>query len=236
MRGTTGLLATSAMGPMAGSGTGPAGFVGTGPNPENSAAENSEQPNVTPQEQQQYDAFVQNGMQVLYTKDGKINPEVVKRLSTGKQHMDTLAQTSVWLVMMLEQNAKQAGTDIPDDVLMHGGRELFEQLAEIDETLGIHKFKQAEMQGAWYQALDLYREANSDTGDRFGPDGGGEEAAQTFSELNAADQEGRADEVVPGFYQTVQKGMSMAQADQNEAPEGAQDETSRLNDKVTGNG
>lgn len=244
MRQTTGLLSSSALSgsPMGGSGVGPSQFVGTGGDQENSADESSEQPNVSPQEQQQYDAFVKNGMQIIYTPDGKVNPEVVKRLSTGKKYMDTLAQTSVWLVMMLEQNAKQAGTDISDDVVMHGGRELFEQLLEVDEALGIHKFKEAEVQGAWYQALDLYRDGNSDQGDRFDPNGGGQQAAQDFLQLNEADQQGRADEVVPGFYKNVESAFASAKADENKVDDQGnpinqqEQDKSRLNDKVTGRG
>lgn len=225
----TGLLASTALG---GSGTGPSGFVG-----QEAPEEEDQAPNVSPQEQQQYDAFVKNGMEIIYTEDGKVNPEVTKRLSTGDKPMDTLAQTSVWLVMMLEQNAKQAGTELSDDVLMHGGKELFEQLVEIDDALGIHNFKQAELQGAWYQALDIYREANSDEGDRFGG-AGGEEAAGLFSELNQADQEGRADEMMPGFYQMSEDAITRAKADQNDVGDkGTQDdEEVRLNDKVTGRG
>lgn len=232
MRGTTGLLANSALGPMAGAGAGPQGFVGMG---DVEAAPEEDQPNVSPQEQQQYDSLVQNGMEMLYTKDGEVNPEIVKRLSTGNKFMDSLAQTGVWLVMMLEQSAEKSGSPISDDVLMHGGKELFEQLVEIDEKLGIHTFKEAEVQGAWYQALDLYREANSDDGGRFDAEGG-QEASEAFAELNQADQEGRADEVVPGFYQTVESGLSAAKADQNETDEGTQDEKIRLNDRAVGRG
>lgn len=218
----SGLLASTA---MQGSGVGPSGFLG--------GEEQEDQPNVAPEEQQQYNQFVENGMQVLYTKEGQIEPEVLKRLSTGKKPLDTLAQTGVWLVMMLEQNAKQKGVEITDDVILHAGRELFEQLAEIDAKAGIHDFKEAELQGAWYNALDMYREANSGPGDRFKPD----EAKAAFEALNEADREGRADEVVPGFYQQAERGIALAQADQ--APTQPEDEEGGdrkiLNRRVTGN-
>lgn len=196
----SGLLSGTAM--SAGSGVGPRGFV------DNSDQE--ETPNVSPEEQSQYDMFVKNGMELLYRKDGTIEPEVLKRLSTGKKPIDTLAQTAVWLVMMLEQSAKQKGQDISDDVIMHGGRELLEQLADVDSHAGIHDFQQAELQGAWYNALDMYRESNSEPGDRFKP----EEAAGAFEALNEADKEGRADEVVPGFYQQSERAITTAQQDQ----------------------
>lgn len=225
----SGLLSSTV---MQGSGTGPNGFVDT--------SQDDSKPNVSPQEQKQYDQFVQNGMQILYTNDGKVQPEVLKRLSTGDKPIDTLAQTGVWLVMMLEQNAKQNNVQITDDVMMHGGLELFEQLADIDKSAGIHDFKQAELQGAWYNALDMYREANSDPGDRFNP----ADAKAAFETLNEADKEGRADEVVPGFYQQTENAIAAAKADQattdNEDTEtspdseGPADEKKVLNRRVTG--
>lgn len=212
MRTTTGLLSSTA---MTGSGTGPHGFVDN--------SDNEDHPNVTPEEQQQYNTFVQNGMQIIYTTDGKVNDEVLKRLSTGKKPIDTLAQTAVWLVMMLEQNAKQNNVDISDDVMMHGGKELLEQLADIDHFAGIHDFKEAELQGAWYSALDMYRQANSDPGDRINP----QQASGAFEALNEADKEGRADEVVPGFYQQTESAIAAAQKDQaspdNEGTESSPD-------------
>jgi hypothetical protein len=220
---STGLLSSTA---LQGSGTGPTGFT-----PQDDGSD--QQPNVSPEEQQQYNQFVQNGMQLLYTPDGKVEPEVLKRLSTGDKPIDTLAQTGVWLVMMLEQNAKQKGVQITDDVIMHGGRELFEQLADIDNNAGIHDFKQAELQGAWYNALDMYRESNSGPGDRIDP----QQASAAFEALNEADKEGRADELVPGFYRQTENAVAMASKDQN-APqdEGTQGGDKKvLNSKATGN-
>lgn len=211
-------------GPGQGSGIGPTGFV------DNSDSENT--PNVPPEEQAQYDTFVKNGMQLLYTPDGKVEPEVLKRLSTGKKPIDTLAQTGVWLVMMLEKSAKDSGAPVPDDVFMHGSRELFEQLADIDNASGIHNFKEAELQGAWYNALDMYREANSEPGDRFKP----EEAAGAFEALNEADKEGRANEVVPGFYQQSEQAITAAQRDQSPTDDQTDDQGDKkiLNRKQTG--
>ena len=189
-----------------GSGTGPIGFNDDQLMPE------EETPNVSPEEQQQYDAFVKNAAQLLYTDDGKAEPQVLGRLSTGDKPIDTMAQTLVWIVMMVEQDAKRQGQPVDDDVILHAATEIMSMLVELSEAAGLHKWKEAEIQGAWYQALDMYREANSDQGGRFD----NEEAASAFEALDAADKEGRADEVMPGFEQLMERGMAMAQADQNE--------------------
>jgi hypothetical protein len=120
---------------------------------------------------------------------------------------------------------------ISDDVIFHAGREILEQLVEISEAAGLHEYKEAEIQGALYQALDMYREANSDEGGRFNP----EEAAAAFEALNEADKEGRADEVIPGFEQMSERGIALAMKDQND-PEEEDTETQTLNRKDVGRG
>ena len=207
-----------------GAGAGPVDFVDQG--------EDEQAPNVTPEEQQEYDAFVQNAMNVMYREEGEVEPEILKRLSTGNKPIDTLAQTTVWLVMLIEQDAKRNQMPISDDVIFHAGKEIMEQLIEVAEAADLHDFKQAEIQGAWYQALDMYREANSDEGGRFNP----EEAAAAFEALNEADKEGRADEILPGFEQNAEKAISLAMADQNEVEEEEDTETIRLNRRDTGRG
>lgn len=211
-------------GSSGGSGVGPQGFT--------DEDVEEEIPNVSPEDQKMYDTFVKNGMEILYTPADKVEPEVLQRLSTGKKPIDTLAQTAVWLVMLLEQNAKKKGVQITNEVMMHGGKELLEQLVQIAEAAGIHTFKQAEIQGAWYNALDMYREANSGEGDRFKPD----EAKAAFEALNEADKEGRADELVPGFYQQSERGIALAMQDQAPIQEEDLEEGDRkvLHPKTTG--
>jgi hypothetical protein len=207
-------------GPEAGSGTAPIGF-----SPGQQAAEaDDETPNVTPEEQQQYDTFVNNAMEIIYTDDGKVEPQVLQRLSTGNKPIDTLAQTTVWVVMMAEQDAKRNNVAIDDDVIFHAGREILEQLIEVAEAAGIHEFKEAEIQGAWYQALDMYREANTGEGGRIDEAA----AAEDFQALDAADKEGRADEVLPGYGQMSEQAIAMAMQDQNETPEQEEPEEKTL--------
>lgn len=177
-----------------------AGVVPTGFNGE----DKEEEPNVSPEEQKQYDTVVKNALEFLYTRDGKVLPEVLGRLNTDKP-IDGLAQTCVWVVMMVENSAKANNFSIDDDVLFHASTEIIEELAEIASKAKIHDFTQGEIQGAWYNALDMYREANTGDGGRFNP----EQAASEFQALNQADMEGRADDVLPGFSM-VEQAQSMA--------------------------
>jgi len=169
------------------------------------------EPNVTPEEQADYDLFVKNAMEFIYTEDDKVLPDVMKRLATGKP-VDALAQTAVWVVSMVESSAKANTKEITDDVVFHGGREILEQLVEVAEAGGNHDFSEKDIEGAWYQALDMYREAASPEGGRFNA----EEATAEFMELNEADQQGRADDVLPGFGQLAQKQTIKNQAAEEE--------------------
>lgn len=171
-------------------------------------------PNVSEAEQQQYDAFVENAMRLMYTEDGQVLPELMQRLRAGKPQ-DALAQSAVWVTMLTENSAKQNQQPIADEVLFHAGKEILEQLAEIVEASGYHEFKEGELQGAWYSALDMYREANTGEGGRFNP----EEAAAQFEALNEADQQGRADEIIPGFSELPQAAFAGAMEQEGETEE-----------------
>jgi hypothetical protein len=115
-------------------------------------------------------------------------------------------------------------------VIFHAGREILEQLIELSEAAGLHTWKEAEIQGAWYNALDMYREANTGEGGRIDPAA----AAADFQALSDADKEGRGDEVLPGYEQQSEKAIAMAMKDQNATPEEEEPEEKTLNRRDLG--
>lgn len=162
-----------------------------------SSDEAGEQPNVTPEEQQQYDAFVENGLKVIYTDgtdgaDPAPRPDVINRLKESSDPIENLANATVWLVTMLETSAEQGGQQLEDAVVMHAGQALLEELAEVSEAAKIHDYSQDELDGAWYKGLDLYRETATESG-RIDP----EALKQQFGEIESADQQGRMGDVLP---------------------------------------
>jgi hypothetical protein len=137
------------------------------------------QPNVSPEEQAQYDEFVTNGMHLIYQKQGdtvQVAPAVLAQLkgdwkgvegSLGqvpqeekpldpKSPADCLAVATVALVLSLEASATGAGKQLDPAVTFHGGAELLEQLADIDSAAGIHDFSDDEMTGAAHRTALLY--------------------------------------------------------------------------------
>lgn len=160
--------------------------------------EDGEQPNVTPEEQAQYDSFVNNGLKVIYGKgenpdeEPGARPDILNRLKESSDPLENLANTTVWLVTMLETSAEKGGTQLDDGVIMHGGKAILEELAEVSEAAGIHDYSEKEMEGAWYKGLDLYRETATQDG-RVDPD----QLKQQFGEIEEADKQGRMGDLLP---------------------------------------
>jgi len=140
------------MGPQTGllSGPGQQPMPGEEPTPGG-----DEQLNVSPEEQAQYDQFVNNGLSLIY--DEKTMPHIIKTLSAGDP-VEGLASAVVLVVTRLQDSAEKAGRKIGPDVLMHGGKELLEDLANLAGKAKIHDYNDDELQGAMFRALDLFRE------------------------------------------------------------------------------
>ena len=148
--------------------------------------------NVTPEEQQQYDQFVTNGMQML--DDEKALPQILESIRGDGNPVEGLANALVALVMRLEDSAEEQGQKISGDVMLHGGTELLEQMVEIAEKAGVHEFDEKEMESALYLALDTYRATRQEQGKLP------EEALQAdMQELVQADQAGGLEELIPGI-------------------------------------
>jgi hypothetical protein len=59
-------------------------------------------------------------------------------------------------VLSLEASATSAGKQLDPAVTFHGGAEILEQLADIDNAAGIHDFSDDEMTGAAHRTALLY--------------------------------------------------------------------------------
>ncbi len=148
--------------------------------------------NVSPEEQQVYDQFVDNALSAIY--DEKSLPQIIQSLRGDGNPIDGLANTAVNIVMRVKSSAEQAGQQISDDILLAAGGEIIEDLAGLATTAGVHEYTPEEIEGALFQSMDIYREMT-------GRDGGEnrEQVVQDMNQLNALDEAGRLDEVAPGL-------------------------------------
>ena len=151
-----------------------------------------EQPNVSPEEQKIYDAFVDNALAVIY--DEKSLPQIIESLKGDGNPVDGLANTAVTVVVRVQDSAEQAGQELPPDVVFHAGSEILQDLAQLAEKAGIHQFSPEEIEGAAFQAMDLYREAKGRDGGAARP-----QIVEDFNQIVALDQAGKLDELAPGL-------------------------------------
>lgn len=151
-----------------------------------------EQPNVTPEEQQLYDTFVDNAFSAIY--DDKSLPRIIESLAGDGNPVDGLANTAVSVVARVEDSAEKAGQVIPPDVVFSAGVEIIENLADLAEKAGVHVFTPEELEGATFQAMDLYREMKGRDGGAARP-----QIVDDFNKIVELDQAGRLDEVAPGL-------------------------------------
>lgn len=154
--------------------------------------------NVTPEEQQQYDQFVANGMQLLYNK--KAMPQLLQMIAGDGDPVEGLANALVMVVTRLEDSAGEQGTQLSPDVMMHGGTELLEQMADLAEKGGVHEFDEKEMESALYMAMDMYRSTRQQQGKL--PE---DQLKADMQQLVQADQAGELDQIIPGIDQYAKK-------------------------------
>ena len=179
-----------------------------------------ETPNVTPQEQKEYERFVSNGLNMIY--DPKGLKKIVKSLRGGDNPVEGLANTLVSVVQRLEQSARQSGNEVSGDVMLQGGVELLETLVEMSEKAGIHEFSEKDMETALFMAMDNYRFIKQSQGQL--PD---EVMKADFQRMLQAEQDGTLEDILPGIgeyaarYQQEQEEGAPQGLDQGMPPQGA---------------
>lgn len=187
------------------------------PSPDETDAGAEETSNVSPEEQQQYDQFVDKCYEVIY--DEKVIGKVLKSLDATDDPKMNLANTIVMVVHFVAQSAMQAGQQISGDVLMQGGAEVLGDLADLAGRMSIHDYTQEEIDGAAYIAMDMYREKMKADGTLDL-----EAVKRDAAEIVTADREGRMDDLIPGAE--AQFGVKKKDAEDDDPEEEPQDEES----------
>jgi hypothetical protein len=168
-------------------------------------------PNVSPEEQAQYEDFVSACRELIY-EGGQINerilglldedPADIKELFGDVLPLDeptedggtlweregnviALAAATVAVVVEVAKDMQESDT-LPDgDIIFHAGREVLEDIAETSRETGHYQYNQKEVSEAFRKAVDLYREAGAAEGlvDL-------DVAKQEFNQIVAADKAG----------------------------------------------
>lgn len=159
--------------------------------PEEESMGEEVQSNVGQDEQKQYNKFVEDSAAMIYNKRNL--PAILEAISIKTDPKEGLAATIATVVMRMEDGYEQKGIKISPDVLMHGGLEVGELLAELQEKAGVADLQQEELDGVALRAMDIYRENRQKQGKLD------EEAIkQDFNMILEADKAGKLEDVLPG--------------------------------------
>lgn len=173
-----------------------------------------EQANVSPEEQEAYDTFMANYMRLAYSKE--VGPKILDMLKGAGEPKEGLAQAAAFVVKHLADDARQNGVEISPDIMMSGGLEIVEDLAEMQADAGFADLSEDEIEGAFYRALDIYREAATADGTL-----NTEALQQDFAGIVEADKAGQLDQVVPGATEAAQRMQAQSapmEDDETQAP------------------
>lgn len=166
--------------------------------------------NVTPEEQAAYDEFVGQALNMISKPENqKVRDSLLKLLSAGEDRVAALASAAVNVVQKVEQSGARAGREFTADILLHGGQEIVEHLAEFAEAKKVHEFTAEEIEAAFLQAVDQYRMNNKDKIDPAA-------AQQELREIDMAGKEGNLDQIAPGLGEVAQKGQQLQQEEGGE--------------------
>lgn len=160
-------------------------------------AADQEAEQASPEEQAQYDRFVNNAFELIY--DEATMPGVLQSLAGDGDPKLGLATTAASIVTHLKQSAEQSGAPLDEDVLYKAGIAILEELADLAGKAGIHEFSEEEAEGALYQALDVYRELNAGEIDQ-------QRYAGELQGLMQADKAGKLGEMLPGIEKVAERG------------------------------
>jgi hypothetical protein len=175
--------------------------------------ENEGTQQASPEEQQAYEQFVRAAMNRAFpdgqdqSKDGGVAPDVMANLRgqydqqtqqmfakadpplrpLEKAPIDPLAVATASLVITTEQSLQlnDPSNDLQNQIVYHGGKELMEQLAQVSAAAKVQDYDEANLETAFYRAVDLYRVASSRVDQQA--------LAQQFGGVVQADRQGAFD-------------------------------------------
>jgi hypothetical protein len=159
------------------------------PSPDDEATEGGGQ-QATPEEQQIYEKFVNNALNLVYDEKGQMRPEVVESLK-NPDPVKGLATAVASIVFSADKSAENAGLKVDGEILLHGGAEIARAIADYAGEAGIHKFTDQEMEAVGAQASDKFREL-------LGKGVNQQAAQEDFQAMIQASKSGNLDSILPG--------------------------------------
>lgn len=117
---------------------------------------------ASPEMQAIYNRFVGACMMAIW--DEKFMPKVLKMFQDHPNQTDALALVAAGVAQRIYMGARKKGMEIPLEVMLHGGIEVVQQVAELATAGGIEGIEPDEVETAYYLAADKVRDALSSAG------------------------------------------------------------------------
>lgn len=135
----------------------PQGLAQSQPVPEQAGPEFGEMVQASPEEQAQYDKFVAKGLEFIF--DERMLPQIVDQLGGGGDPKAGLGKTAAMVTARIATAAEKAGEQLSPEVVLQGGREIFENLADVSEAAGVMDYTKDPdaLEGAFFLAMDEFR-------------------------------------------------------------------------------
>lgn len=122
---------------------------------------------ATPEQQADYQKFVENGMELVYADKGL--KALVTSMDGNGAPVDGLANTMAAVTMRLTDSAKKAGKPVSPLVALYGAGELLEQLAAFSEDSGGHSYTDDELKQVAQMMVDGLKKGAQPQGPPQGP-------------------------------------------------------------------
>jgi hypothetical protein len=166
---------------------------------------------VSPEEQEQSDRLVINGLNLIY--DSQTRGRILETLDGNGDPIDGLAATAVSVWQHLLTSAEQSGFKATGDAMMNAGREIFEHLAEYSTRAGLYDFVRDPdaLEGAYFRALDDIRVVLQQGG-KISPD----VAKQDLAKLQEMDQSGELEKKMLALAEKDEAGQQQPEEKQQE--------------------
>jgi len=192
--------------------------------PEEGAAQgpsgiSTEPQQASAEEQDLYNRFVSKAFMLIY--DEKFLPKAVDMLAGEGDPKEGLARLTSSVVVRIMKAAKESGAELGGDVLFHGAKEIFEDLAELSRVSGVFDYSQDPdaLEGAYFRALDHFRMTLQEGGEIDQP------AAQAdLDMLQKMDAEGKLEGMFLDLAARDGASASAGEEEAEEVPEGAETE------------
>jgi len=105
---------------------------------------------MTPEQQEQYDMFVINAINMIHTKD--VSQSILTRIAHSQHPLDGIAGITVDMANRVVESAQENGMEISQAVLVHGGNAVLGEVINVAESAGMEPLSEEQKTEAFQRA------------------------------------------------------------------------------------